>query len=487
MSLPTPRRGSPDARPTARATASTTYVGRLAALLAFAFVGVAQAAAAPASYHEHILPILKRDCQGCHNPSDADGEFVVTTYAGLMAGGSEGLAIVAGDPDDSLLIDAVTGEDPWMPKTGDPLTADEIDLFRRWIAEGATDDTPVIADPVSALRPPVYSAAPVISALAYSPDGATLAVSGFREIVLHKSDGSELIARLVGESHRIESIAYSEDGAVLTASGGSPSQFGEVQVWDAKTNALVRTIRTTFDTVYGVSVSADASLLAVGCGDETARVISAADGEELIKFDNHGDWVFGTVFSVDGTHVVTAGRDGALKLVRVEDGAFVDDINASNKGYGGVNCIARHPSADQVLSAGDDRVPRLYRIFRETRRDVGNTDFNLIRAFEAQPGPVNAVAFSPDGSLVAVGSATGVVNVYRVNDGARVATLAGDNVGVFTLAFHPDGRQLAAAGFDGQVRLFDVESGDLIHEFTPVPLSAANPRHEDAAADGEQG
>lgn len=485
MSLPK----SCQTRVNPRLNAHATHLTRLARLLAAAVICIVttHATAAPVSYHDHILPILKRNCQGCHNPSDADGDFILTTYAGMMAGGSDGLAIVPGAPDESLLVEAITGDDPWMPKIGDPLTIEEIALFRRWIEEGATDDTPAVEDKISALQPPVYTAAPVVSALAYSPDGATLAVSGFREILLHKSDGSKLLARLVGESHRIESLAYSADGSVLTASGGSPAQFGEVQIWDAKTNNLIRAVRTTFDTVYGVSVSPDAGLLAIGCGDETARVISVADGQELIKFENHGDWVFGTAFSVDGTHVVTAGRDGALKLIRAEDGAFVDDINASNKGYGGVNCIVRHPTADQILSAGSDRVPRLYRIFRETRRDVGNTDFNLIRAFEAQPGPVNAVAFSPDASLIAVGSATGAARVYNVQDGTRVADLEGDKVGVFALAFHPDGKQLAVAGFDGQVRLFDVASGDLVTEFTPVPITAANSEGQTAPSSGTQG
>jgi WD40 repeat protein len=428
------------------------------------------------SYHSHVLPILKANCQGCHNPADADGDFVLTTYDKLMAGGSEGVAIVPGDPDESLLIDAVIGDDPWMPKGNDPLTAEQIDLLRAWIAEGAVDDTPVVADSISALEPPVYNAAPVISALAYSPDGETLAVSGYREILLHKSDGSKLLGRLVGESHRIEALAYSEDGAVLVASGGSPAQFGEVQLWDTASHTPIRTVRTTYDTVYGVSVSGDASLVAIGCGDNTARVLSAADGAERIRFENHGDWVFGTVFSTDSTHVVTAGRDGALKLIRVEDGAFVDDINASNKGYGGVNCIARHPSEDQVLSAGDDRIPRLYRIFRTTRRDVGNTDFNLIRAFEAQGAPVTAVAFSPDGERVAIGSAAGEVRVYNVSDGTRLSTVTGDAIGVFALAFHPDGKQLAAAGFEGEVRLFDAESGNAIRSFTPVPLTGTSKR-----------
>ena len=88
-----------------------------------------------------------------------------------------------------------------MPFGQTPLTPEQIDLFRRWIRDGAKDDTPAEAKSnLEPGKPVVYHAAPVITALAYSPDGALLAVSGYREILLHKADGSGLVARLPGIS-----------------------------------------------------------------------------------------------------------------------------------------------------------------------------------------------------------------------------------------------------------------------------------------------
>jgi WD40 repeat protein len=427
---------------------------------------------APVSFHKQIQPILQRSCQGCHHAGDAGGGVVLTSYQEMRKGGEKGDIFTSGKPEESLIIELISGDAPVMPQKGDALTPEEVNLFRRWIAEGAVDDTPPPAeDSIRSDKPPVYTAPPVISALAYSPDGKTLAISGYREVLLYKSDGSALMGRLVGKSHRIESIDYSPDGKILAAVGGAPAKFGEVQLWDASTNTLIRSIQTTYDTVYGASFSPSGTLLAFGCADKTARVISVADGKELIKFDNHSDWVFGAAFSMDGTHFVTGSRDSALKLVDVQSASFIDDINASNKGYGGVNALARHPKADQILSAGDDGTPRLYRIFREKIRDVGNTDFNLIRAFERQPGVVNAVDFNPDGTKIVVGNSTGQAYVYSVADGTLLATLKGDSVSIFAAAFHPDGNQIAVGGFDGKVRIFDAESGDLIQVFLPFPLA----------------
>ncbi|MCE2402148.1 hypothetical protein J4G08_14840 [Candidatus Poribacteria bacterium] len=423
----------------------------------------------PVSYHKQIVPILKRSCQGCHHPGDPNADLIVTSYAELKRGGMAGEAIIPGKPDESLIIELISGDPPAMPQNQEPLTAEEINLFTRWILEGAKDDTPAEADETNG-EYPSYTVPPVVSAMAYSPDGSTLAVSGVNEVLLYDSKSFELKARLVGKARRIQSIIYADGGKILGIAGGSPAQFGEVQLWDTATNKLIKSIRSTYDTIYGLSFSPDASRIAFGTSDKTVRVISITDEKELVRFDNHGDWVFGTVFSTDGSHFVSCSRDTALKLVEVDTGSFVDDVNSSNKGYGEINAIARHPKADQVLSVGEDRIPRLYRMFRQTRRDVGNTDFNLIKAYEAQSGSIDAVAFSVDGSKFAVGSSSGEARIYNVVDGKRLLSMQGDTVGVFALAFHPDGTQLATGGFDGKIRIFGANSGKQLNIFMSVPI-----------------
>lgn len=425
------------------------------------------------SYHSQIVPLLKRSCQGCHHPGDPNGDLIVTTYAELKQGGMAGDAIVPGKPDESLLIELISGDEPAMPQNQEPLSAEEVELFRRWILEGAHDDTPDEVDDMGKGNYPTYTVPPVVTALAYSPDGSTLAVSGFREILLYNTTSFELKGRLVGKAHRIESLTYTVDGKILGMAGGSPAQFGEVQLWDTATNTLIKAMRSSYDTVYGLSFSPDASRVAFGCSDQTVRVLSVEDEKELIKFDNHSDWVFGTIFSTDGSHFVSCGRDTALKLVEVDTGSFVDDINSSNKGYGEINTLARHPTKDQVLSAGEDRIPRLYKIFREIRRDVGNTDFNLIQAYEAQSGTIEGVAFSADGSRFATGSTGGEARIYNTENGKRLASMQGDAVGVFAVSFHPDGTQLATGGFDGKIRIFETATGKLLDAFMSVPIEPA--------------
>jgi hypothetical protein len=440
--------------------------------------------AAPVSYHKQIWPILQAKCQGCHQPAAPGGKLVVISFADFQKGGEHGVPFQPGKPAASPVLDYLTGLKTLMPKGGPPLPAADIALFRRWIAEGAKDDTPAVKDPIDAAHPPTYTAPPVITALAYSPDSSTLAVSGYREVLLHKADGSGLVARLVGQSQKILSLAYSADGKMLAAAGGSPARFGEAQFWDTTTNRLTNAVQVGYDTLFGASLSADGKQLAFGGTDNAVRVISVPDGKPIMRLDNHSDWVFATAFSTDGKNVLSAGRDQAIKLTLVEGGSFIDDINTH---FTAIRCLARHPKADQVLMGGDDGIPRLYQVFRTKPRTMNQEDHNLLRAYEKQPGPATALAFSSDGSLIAVGSETGLVNIYKTDNGGPaesdkpviggkpLVTLRGMTGEANAIAFRPDGKQVATGGFDGMVRLYDLPSGSLAKAFVPVPLGKKSP------------
>lgn len=195
-------------------------------------IAVAAAAAEP-SYFREIRPILQRSCQGCHQPNLKSSNLDLTSFEGLASGGKHGPAFNAGAPADSLLLKYVTGESkPQMPMGQAPLAPEQIELVRNWIASGANDDTPMEArESVGFDKPITYTQPPVITALTFSPDGSTLAVSAYREVLLIPVSGSAPPKRLVGMSERIHSLSFSNDGSLLVAAGGTPARFGEVQFW----------------------------------------------------------------------------------------------------------------------------------------------------------------------------------------------------------------------------------------------------------------
>lgn len=93
-----------------------------------------------ADYQIHVKPLLKHKCYACHGALKQQSGLRLDTAASLIKGGDSGAAVIPGKPDESLLIDVLTGDAGFrMPPAneGSLLTPDEIDRIRAWIAAGA--------------------------------------------------------------------------------------------------------------------------------------------------------------------------------------------------------------------------------------------------------------------------------------------------------------------------------------------------------------
>ncbi|MBL9114809.1 MAG: DUF1549 domain-containing protein [Verrucomicrobiaceae bacterium] len=463
---------------------------------------------APVSFYKQIRPIFQGQCHGCHQPAKAKGDYIMTDFASLLKGGEEGVAVVPGDPAKSSLLSLITPHDgkAEMPQKADPLDQAQIGLVARWIKEGAKDDTPVSARAHFDMEhPPTYVTLPTIVSLDYSPDGSLIAVSGYHEVILHKSDGSGIAARLVGLSERVNKVVFSPDGKRLAVAAGSPARMGELQIWDIAKRKLEVSIPITFDTLYGASWSPDGKNVAVGCADNTVRAFDAVSGKQVLFMGSHSDWVLDTVWGNEGKHLVSVGRDMAVKLTEVATQRFVDNITSITPGAlkGGVHAVVKHPTRNEVLVGGTDGVPQIYRMERTTKRVIGD-NANLIRKFPGMKGRIFGVAFSPDGKRIAAGSSyefTGAVNVYSaeydptmppevkkivetvngkgkelddwVTKDVKLVSTMSVSSGIYSVKFSPDGSKVVAGGADGKVRLFDAISGQLTKEFDCVPLTKA--------------
>ena len=93
---------------------------------------------------------------------------------------------------------------------------------------------------------------------------------------------------------------------------------------------------------------------------------------------------------------------------------------------------------------------------------TAHTQFNLPEGAKARlgKGRINEIAYSPDGSLLAVASSIGIW-IYDTETYKELALLTGHKFAVWSLSFSPDGQTLASGSFDETIRLWDIERGTL--------------------------
>ena len=135
-----------------------------------------------------------------------------------------------------------------MPQKADAMPAAEIARFEKWIKSGARFDgadprlplAEILAPVEHPAAPAAYATALPVTALAFSPDGAELAVSGYREVTIWNPTTGALVRRIGNVAPRTVALAFSPDGKTLAVAGGQPGESGELRLFNPATGALQR-------------------------------------------------------------------------------------------------------------------------------------------------------------------------------------------------------------------------------------------------------
>jgi hypothetical protein len=89
-------------------------------------------------FSQDVLPILESRCVQCHDNTRSEGGLLLNSYQAVMAGSSEGPAIIPGDSAHSILVELIVSGR--MPRRGPGLTPGEIEIITRWVDDGALDN-----------------------------------------------------------------------------------------------------------------------------------------------------------------------------------------------------------------------------------------------------------------------------------------------------------------------------------------------------------
>jgi WD40 repeat protein len=322
----------------------------------------------------------------------------------------------------------------------------------------------IVAAPGNAQAPSldcVVSCGPAVpmSALAFSPDGKTLAVGGYQEVLLWDLANATLVKRIgVGQiGDFVHAVAFRNNGQWLAVAEGTPYGPGAVKVFDVTSGQPALTFQEPKDAVFVVTFSPDGKLLAAGGADRVARVWSVDENKLACELTGHNDWILGASFSADGKFLVTSSADRSAQVWEVGTWKLVAKLDQMEP----VNGVAFGPNAELVAAAVAGPTDRMIRL---RRRD--NTQ--LARAIDlGVPGPLGVV-WAPAGSRMYVSLTDKTVRVYDPNSGAHVATLTGHTDWVYGLALTPDGSMLASSSTDGTVKLWHTGENRLLATLVQV-------------------
>jgi WD40 repeat protein/serine/threonine protein kinase len=303
--------------------------------------------------------------------------------------------------------------------------------------------------------------------LAFRADGKRLA--------LGSADGTVLIwdARTCAElglfqphETRIAALAYSPDGQTIASAAIAPqnpdvpARLGEVKLWDAQRGTVRHTLRSADGTgFHSVAFHPRLPLLVTGGEDGVVRVWQGATGKEIRPLTGHKSAVQCVAFNPEGTLLVSAASNGNLKLWDFEsvlkDGKEIKPPQSLTGRTGAILSLAFSPDGHYLAYSGMDKTVRIW----DVEAGIGYI------TFRGHTGVVESVQFSPDGQqLVSCSPAQAEVKVWDLTRHPEYGTLARTKTDVEGIAFHEDGRQLVSVTNKGKLQMWDAASGLLDDE-----------------------
>ena len=426
--------------------------------LVFAALAVSAEPQVQVDFETQILPILQNRCFSCHSAPKTDPSGAITKPKGgvqldsvkSIAESLYGEVIIAGEPEDSLLYQRTTlpeGDTGIMPPpdAGEPLTAQETDLIRKWIAQGAdygewTGNPSALKLSTTNTHPHLPTVMPPMTALAFSHDGTSVVACSQAGLHVYDWPTLHLQKTLKVQAQNLHDLAFSPDGTRLAVGGGNPATAGTIEIfsWHEGESRLV--LREHRDSVTAVAWR-DASSLASASLDRDIILWDLRTGTAVQRLKGHSRGVLSLCFLEDKEVLVSTGVDQNVRVWNLATGALIRSLNNHTLP---AHDLALRPNASglpMVASASDDRTVRLW------QPTIGR----MVKFARLKAAPLD-IAWLKEGSKVIAACADGGIriidpDVVEVTD--EIPALKG---WAYSLTVHPTDGSIVIGGPNAQVK-----------------------------------
>lgn len=442
-------------------------------------------AATPAkkvTYAEHVQPIFRAKCFGCHNLDKKSGGLDLTSYTALMQGGSSGTVVEPGDLTSSYLYDLVSHQsEPKMPPNQERMGDDLLTVIREWIEGGALENSsstakikkpkfelalssaptgkpegpPPMPERLS-LQPVVHTArTTAVASLATNPWSPLVAVAGQKQVLLYHSDSLDLLGVLPFPEGVPHVLKFSQNGSLLLAAGGRGAFQGTAVVFDVKTGERVTEVGDEVDAVLGADLRADHTMVAIGSPSKMVRVYSTATGEKLYEIKKHTDWVTAVAFSPDGVLLATGDRNGGLHVWEADTGRPYLTLNGHTAMITG---LSWRGDSNVLASASEDTTIKLWEMQNGSQ----------VKNWGAHGGGTADVEFTRDGRLVSCGRD----NTAKLWDQNGTAQRSFEAFGDLALrvTYCDETNRVIAGDWTGEIRVWNAADGTRVGQLSSNPL-----------------
>ncbi len=320
----------------------------------------------------------------------------------------------------------------------------------RRLASGGADEAVHLRDLVTGRLGTLARHTARVWSVAFSPGGSLLA-SGSADGTVQVTDveSGRRRCRVAGRATPATSVSVSPGGGVLVSGRAD----GTVRVWELASARGLACLRWPRQPVNAVAVDPSGAFLAGADGDRRhdgeVHVRDARSGRRLAAVIGHSGAVTALAFSPSADLLASVDVAGTVILSEPSSGA-----RRLTLGSGDVACLTFNHDGTALATGHHDGAVRLR---HPVTGDVQRSLPDPATVPDAGAAVVRAIAFSPDGTVLAIGGAGGI-RLWDMGSG-RVRDLPGTPGGARCLAFSPDADLLAAGCGDGRVRVWEAGSG----------------------------